>query len=163
LRWAVGFTAALLIAVVAVLVGRVSGEPTPHSAPTSPAGPTSGASSPTTAPTSSAGGSSGRSTVPSTSAPTSTTLAEPGGPPDLAALTPSSGQAGQSVTVTGSDFLSSSGRISAEVGGQTASVACPDQTTCTLVIPPAQGTTSAVPVTVTTDSGTSNPLPFTYG
>jgi hypothetical protein len=30
-------------------------------------------------------------------------------------------------------------------------------------VPPEAGTTASVPVTVTTDSGTSNPLTFTYG
>jgi hypothetical protein len=94
--------------------------------------------------------------------PNSPTLAGPGGPPALSALAPASGQAGQTVTVTGSNFLSSSGQISAQVGGQPAPVACPDQDTCTVVIPPDPGPTPATSVTVTTDSGTSNALVFTF-
>ncbi len=104
------------------------------------------------------------STVPSgsaTGAPTA--LPEPAGPPALSTLAPASGQAGQTVTVTGSNFLSSSGQISAQIGGQVAPVACPNQTICTIVIPPNPGSTSAASVTVTTDSGTSNALVFTYG
>ncbi len=93
---------------------------------------------------------------------TSTTLAEPGGPPALSKLAPASGQAGQTVTVTGSNFLSSSGQINARVGGAIAPVACPDQTTCTVVVPPDPAPTPSTPVTITTDSGTSNPLVFTY-
>lgn len=94
---------------------------------------------------------------------TSSTLAPPDGPPALSALAPPSGPAGQAVTVTGSNFLSPSGQISARVGGEVASVTCPDQTTCTVVIPPNQGATSSAPVTISTDSGTSNALAFTYG
>ena len=83
--------------------------------------------------------------------------------PALSKLAPVSGQAGQTVTVSGTDFLSSSGQIDARVGGETAPVACPDQTTCTVVIPPDPGPTPFGPVTISTDSGTSNPLVFTYG
>jgi IPT/TIG domain len=87
----------------------------------------------------------------------------PGGPPVLASLQPSSGTAGQSVVVSGSGFLSASGHIGATVGGQTASVSCPDQTTCTVTIPPQVATAATAPVVIVTDGGSSNPLTFTLG
>ncbi len=171
LRWAIGIALGVLVVVVAALVGTTNhgdqqsgGQPTATTrssgaagaAPSGSTGTTSGlgvASSPSTsipAPTST-----------STSAPT--TPAEPDGPPALSALAPATGQAGQTVTVTGSNFLSSSGRISAQVDGQIAPVACPAQTTCTVVIPPDPGPAPSAPLTITTDSGTSNALVFTYG
>ena len=131
--------------------GRPNGQ---ARAATGSAGPTS-----SKLPSASAGSTSGHAGTSSTSS----TLAKPSGPPVLSALAPSSGQAGQTVTVTGSNFLSPSGQISAEVGGQTVQVACPDQTTCSVLIPPNQGSTTSASVTITTDSGTSNPLVFAYG
>ena len=105
-------------------------------------------------------------TPPSTIGTTTTVpapLQAPGpvGAPVLASLQPSSGIAGQSVVVSGSGFLSPSGNISATVNGQTASVSCPDQTTCTLAIPPQTGPATTLPVVIVTDGGPSNPLTFT--
>lgn len=88
--------------------------------------------------------------------------AAPGSPPVLAALDPASGPAGSSIVVSGSGFVSSSGQISAHFGAQAAGIDCPDQGTCTIVAPTASGSSTSAPVTITTDSGTSNPLIFTY-
>jgi hypothetical protein len=160
LRWAIGITVGALVIVVAALVATVNqGDRQPDDRAATTAGSARAASS--TAPGGSTGTTSGQGAVSSTS--TSTTLAEPGGPPDLSALAPASGHAGQTVTVIGSNFLSSSGQISAQVGGQVAPVACPDLTTCTVVLPPDPGSTAPATVTITTDSGTSNALVFTYG
>ena len=63
--------------------------------------------------------------------------------------------------VSGSGFLSPSGHIGATVGGRTASVSCPDQTTCTVTIPPQTATALTAPVVIVTDGGSSNPLTFT--
>jgi len=65
------------------------------------------------------------------------------------------------VLVSGSGFLSPSGHIGATVGGRTASVSCPDQTTCTVTIPPQTATALTAPVVIVTDGGSSNPLTFT--
>jgi len=65
------------------------------------------------------------------------------------------------VVVSGSGFLSPSGHISATVGGRTASVSCPDQSTCTVTIPLQAGTATTAPVVIATDGGSSNPLTFT--
>jgi hypothetical protein len=169
LRWAIGLTAVLLVVVVAAMVGtrsgaggQASGRTTSTSA--GPGAPPTRPSTPPTKPgTVSAGGSSGAGTTSSTSTPTSTPPAEPGGSPVLSTVEPSTGYAGESVAVTGSNFLSSSGQITADVDGQVAPVTCPDQQTCTVVIPADPGATASVPVTITTDSGTSNALIFTYG
>jgi IPT/TIG domain len=80
----------------------------------------------------------------------------------LSALDPSSGAPGQIVVITGTNFVSPSGQITVNFGAQTAIIACPEQTGCLVSVPPAAGTTASVPVTVTTDGGTSNPLTFTY-
>ena len=173
LRRATGIAAGVLVVVVVALVGTAligtasdgDGQPGAKATATtgSPATTTIPAPSGSTGTTSGQGGVSSTSTSTPTPTSTSSPLAEPGGPPDLSALAPANGQAGQTVMVTGSNFLSSSGRISAQVGGQIAPVACPDQTTCTVVIPPDPGPTPSAPVTITTDLGTSNALPFTYG
>jgi IPT/TIG domain len=97
--------------------------------------------------------------------PPTTTVTPPpnSGGPVLSALQPSSGVAGQVLVVTGTNFLSPSGRISAHFGAQVALIACPQSTSCLVEVPPTDGTTAPVPVTVTTDGGTTNPLTFTYG
>ena len=159
LRWAIGIATGVLVLMVAALVATANGsDRQPDSQVTATTGSPGPANSrvqsgPTGAP-------SGHGGVSFT--PTSTALAKPGGAPTLSALAPASGHAGQTVTVTGSNFLSSSGQISVQIGGQMAPVTCPDQTTCTVVIPPDPGSTSSASVTITTDSGTSNTLIFTY-
>ena len=95
---------------------------------------------------------------------TSTTTPVPaaaGGPPVISSLAPSSGSAGQSVQVAGANFLSSSGQIVAAFNGQVAPTSCPAQNTCTVTVPPSSGGRSAQ-VTITTASGTSNAVTFTY-
>jgi hypothetical protein len=99
--------------------------------------------------------------VTTTTVPPSLPLPAPGAAPVLASLEPSSGTAGQFVVVSGSGFLSPSGFIGATVGGRTAPVSCPDQTTCMLTIPPEAGTATTESVVIVTDGGSSNPLTFT--
>ena len=104
-------------------------------------------------------GTSGTPTNTSTTTPVS---AAAGGPPVISSLTPSSGSAGQSVQVAGANFLSSSGQIVATFNGQVAPTSCPAQNTCTVTVPPSSGDPSAQ-VMITTASGTSNAVTFTYG
>jgi hypothetical protein len=162
LRWAIGLTAILLVAVVAAMVGTRSGGGQSSGRTTSTSAASS-AAPPTKPNTASTGGSSGGGTTSPSTTPTSAPPVEPGGSPVLSTLEPSTGYAGQSVTVTGSNFLSPSGQITADVDGQVAPVTCPDQATCTVVVPADPGSAASVPVTITTDSGTSNSLVFTYG
>ncbi|HXW79260.1 MAG TPA: IPT/TIG domain-containing protein [Acidimicrobiales bacterium] len=106
-----------------------------------------------------------RATPPRRSAPTKAPPAVGSalGDPVLAALSPSSGAAGQTVTISGSNFLSSDGVITVSFGGRPAPIDCPDQDTCTATVPTApSGSSGPVRVTVTTSSGTSNPVTFTY-
>ena len=86
-----------------------------------------------------------------------------GGPPVLSALSPSTGAAGQSVIVSGTNFISADGVVQARFGGQLAPTACPVQTSCTVTVPTMTGSPTSVPVTVTTAGGTSNALTFTFG
>ena len=86
----------------------------------------------------------------------------PGPPPSIASLSPKSGAAGQTITIAGSNFMSPSGHISAAFDGQTASIACPAPSTCTVTVPTLSGPPGPVKVTVTTDSGVSNSANFTY-
>lgn len=171
LRRAVAVVSAALVMIVAALVGSelAGGGPPPVSplahrssvpAPQPPSSvPVASTTTPTTtvavAPVPSPPPTSGTATTVPSPAPA------PGGPPVLASLQPSSGPAGQAVTVTGSGFLSPSGHISATVGDRTASVRCPDQSTCTLTIPPQAAPAATAPVVIVTDGGSSNPLTFT--
>ena len=73
---------------------------------------------------------------------------------------PSSGSAGQSVTVAGANFLSTSGQIVATFNGQVAPTSCPAQNTCTITVP--SSTSPSAQVVITTSGGTSNAVTFTY-
>jgi hypothetical protein len=77
-------------------------------------------------------------------------------------LNPSTGVAGQEIVVTGANFISADGLIQASIDGQVAPTSCPVQTTCTVTLPTIAGAPSSVPVTITTDAGTSNTLSFTF-
>lgn len=171
-RAVVGVSAALVMVLAALVGSELAGGGPPPAAPLAhrssvralQPSSTAPAASPTTPTTTAAAAS--VPTPPPTSG-TATTVPSPpptpGGPPVLASLQPSSGTAGQSVVVSGSGFLSPSGRIGATVGGQTASVSCPDQTTCTVTIPSQAATAATAPVVIVTDGGSSNPLTFTLG
>ena len=93
-------------------------------------------------------------------ASSSTTLSTgtPGGPV-IVSLTPSSGPAGQSVQIGGSNLFSTDGQVLAHFGGQVAPTSCSSQTSCSAVAPPGSG---RVEVTVTTAAGTSNAVWFSY-
>jgi IPT/TIG domain-containing protein len=104
----------------------------------------------------------GHSSGAASSTTTSSTLAAtPGGPPVIDSITPSSGAAGQTISVTGANFLSSDGHIVATFNGVVASTSCPAQNTCTVTVPPSNGAASAQ-VIITTAGGASNPVAFTY-
>lgn len=155
-RWLVVAVAVAALAVVVLAVALVvslqGGGARVATPPVSTVATTGGGHHPTTRQT----------PATSTSTTTSTTIAAtPGGPPVIDSLSPSSGAAGQTVTITGANFLSSDGHIVATFNGQVAPTSCPAQTTCTVTVPPANGARSAQ-VTVTTAGGASNPVPFTY-
>ena len=171
-RWLV---AAVIAAAVLVLVGAValaaslSGTSTPGpsprvAAPTTPhphghgGTPTGGG----TTTTSSVPSSSTSTSSPPRAASTTTTLAAvPGAAPVIAALNPASGAVGQAIQVAGSNFLSASGQIVATFNGQVAPTSCPAQNSCTVTVPQMTSASSAQ-VVITTASGTSNPVTFTY-
>ncbi len=113
-------------------------------------------------------GTTGPSHSTSTSRPTSTTTtttvpSTPGAAPVISSLTPSSGNAGQGIQVAGSNFMSSDGQIVATFNGQVAPTSCPAQNTCTITVPPPPPGSQSAQVTITTASGTSNAVTFTYG
>lgn len=131
-----------------------AGAPPNHSPTTIPSGTGKQRTTSTTIPSTSA---------PSTSSPSSTTTpvaVTPGGPPSIATLSPASGKAGQTITVSGANFLSSSGQIVATFNGQVAPTSCPAQNTCTLTVP--ASTSTSAQVVITTSGGTSNVVTFTY-
>ena len=101
--------------------------------------------------------------TPAASSTTTSTAppATPGGPPVIASLSPASGAAGQGIVVDGSNFLSSDGQIVATFNGQVAPTSCPAANTCTVTVPPMSGSSSAQ-VMITTASGNSNAVTFTY-
>jgi IPT/TIG domain len=162
-RWLAGAVIALAILVAAAAVALAvslsgGGPPAPVPPPVAAPAPGHQTHSPpsTTAPHRST------TTSPTTAPPTSTTVpAAPGGAPVIAALNPASGAAGQSIEVAGANFLSSDGQIIATFNGQVAPTSCPAQNACTITAPPIAGSSSAQ-VVITTSSGTSNPVTFTY-
>ena len=137
----------------------------PRSAPggkSSPAPPTSAPSSPATSSpaTSSPAPSSPASSTSSTSRQPS---AKPGPRPVLLEISPASGPAGQRVTLRGRGFFSADGQITVTFGAAQAPVACPSETTCHATVPSRPGISSAtVPVRVSTETGRSNPVAFSY-
>jgi hypothetical protein len=92
-----------------------------------------------------------------------TTTTAPSGPgPHITALSPSSGPAGQVVTITGVNLVSADGQVLASFGGTVAPTSCSSATTCTATAPAAPNGSAKVPVTVKTSEGTSNSLDYTY-
>jgi hypothetical protein len=163
-RWllvAVALVATLVVvAGIALAVSAGSGGPPVAAPPSSTAATTPH----TSAPPARHGGRSGHAPGRSTSSNTTTSVptpATPGGPPAISSISPSSGSAGQSIQVAGSNFLSSDGQIVATFNGQVASTSCPAQNTCSVTVPPMTGASSAE-ITITTSSGTSNAVAFRY-
>jgi hypothetical protein len=85
-----------------------------------------------------------------------------GNAPLLSALSPHTGGAGQVVVVSGANLMSADGMVLARFGGQEAPTSCPVQTSCTVTVPANVAQGGVVPVTITTDAGTSNALTFDY-
>ncbi len=132
-----------------------------HTAPVAPPVAQSGHESGAAAP------SPGTTSVTTTTQPattTTTTAATPnaGSGPVLNSIQPASGSAGQTIVVSGSNLLSASGQITAQFGAETSTVACLAQTSCLVIVPPDGSPAATIPVTITTDNGTSNALTFTY-
>jgi hypothetical protein len=155
LRRAIFVVAGVIVVLLAVLLGvHLSGT---SGTPSTSARQGSQSGGATTHPSSS-NASTPANVAPSTTSPVST----PGGPPQLSSLNPPQGSAGQQVAISGSNFMSANGQIVAYFGSQVAPTSCPVQSSCTVTVPPMQGTTTTVPVTVQTQAGTSNALAFTY-
>lgn len=134
--------------------------------------PTSGSISPTsTSPPTTATAASTTTTVTAPPPQPGSPTAGAGGPqggqnasgaPELTSVSPPSGQAGQTVTLTGANLYSPSGPMSVHFGPAAASFSCPSQTTCEAMVPQRPPGPASVPVTVTTGAGTSNAVTFTY-
>jgi IPT/TIG domain len=162
-RWlavAVGVASLLVVIAAIALAISLSSSSTPVATPPPPLGAAHAggtASQPGTHP-------SPASAAPAAPQTTSTlpSLATPSGAPVITSLNPSSGGSGQTIQVTGSNFLSSDGQIVATFGGQVASTICPSQTTCTVTVPSASPTSGSVAVVITTSAGTSNTVTFRY-
>jgi len=106
---------------------------------------------------------SARSTTTSTtSSPGTTAPASGSSPPTISSLTPSTGSPGQSVLISGTDFLSANGQIVASFGGVMAPTSCSSSTSCTATVPAQRGANSHVQVTITTDTGMSAGVWFIY-
>jgi hypothetical protein len=99
------------------------------------------------------------STTPTTVAP----IAITGTAPVISALSPSSGNIGQTVQISGGNFQSTNGQIVADFGSTAASTDCPTSSTCTVTVPTGLPPFGSVPVTITTAQGVSNTLTFTFG
>lgn len=193
--WLAAAVTAAVVALVVVLVTSGTGSvhtATSRQAPPSatqhrPAASSTRSSSPPASSQPSAqqtgGGASGQPTVSRTSSasslgsiPSASTpapaAAAPGGAPTISGLSPASGPAGTTVTLTGNGFFSASGVVTVLFGQVQAPVSCPTQQSCVVTVPPqpapASPTTGGasasrtVAVTVATDSGRSAPANFSY-
>jgi hypothetical protein len=157
-RWLVGSVAVVaVLVVVAAIALAVSLSGGPATPPSTVAGPTHAGSTHPGSPRSNPGA--GGATPTSTNTST-TVVAAPGGPPVISSLSPSSGSAGQGIQVAGANFLSTSGQIVATFNGQVAPTSCPAQNSCTITVP--ASTSPSAQVVITTASGTSNAVTFTY-
>ena len=164
-RWLIGTVAVVAVLVVAAAIALIvsssssTAPPSPAAAPSGQA-PTAPTHSPSTGPRNGAA----PATTPTTSTPTpstTTTVAvAPAGPPVISSLSPASGSAGQSVMVSGANFLSTSGQIVATFNGQVAPTSCPAQNTCTVTVPSSNAPSAQV--VITTAGGASNAETFTY-
>lgn len=96
------------------------------------------------------------------SSSTSSTSTPPPGAPVITSLTPAQASVGQTVVIAGSNLVSADGQVLAHFGGVTAPTSCQSASSCTATVPSPSGPTPRVPVTVSTQAGTSNPLTFTY-
>ncbi len=87
-----------------------------------------------------------------------------GNGPALTAISPAAGVAGQEVTLSGRNLVSSNGVIVVRFGATQARVVCPTQTTCQATVPSQvfTGSSRATTVTLSTDRATSKPVVFTY-
>ena len=110
----------------------------------------SGRSSAATGPTSS-----------STSGSTTTPLATGNGL-QITSISPPQGSVGQTVVITGTNLVSPDGQVLAHFGDQVAPTSCSSATTCTAVVPSPSAGAPRVQVTITTQTGSSNGLWFTY-
>lgn len=184
LRW-MTLAAAVAVLAVAAALATTQGASVLHTHSTAgPAhtGPTGRGStggavasnpSGSTAPPSNATGPSNTGGPPASSSTTNTTnppsnsttsAAAANGKPAVAAITPDTGAAGQTVKLSGSGFFSSNGRITVMFGHTQAGVNCPSQTSCVVTVPAASSASPSAPVavTVSTTGGTSSPVQFTY-
>lgn len=110
-------------------------------------------------------------TAPTTSRPTTSrpTTAAPGpaptasgSTPRLVSVSPSAGRTGQVVTVSGVNLYSPDGFVQATLGGAEAPISCQSQTTCSVTVPAGLGPPQTRPITIETETGTSNALSFSY-
>ena len=165
-RWLI---ASVAVVAALVVVGAIALAVPLGNSPRNTTPPSTAARAPTTiAGPQGAAGTTGPSHSTSTSRPTSTTTtttvpSTPGAAPVISSLTPSSGTAGQGIQVAGANFMSSNGQIVATFNGQVAPTSCPAQDTCSVTVPPPTPGSQSAQVTITTASGTSNAVTFTYG
>ena len=161
LRWAIGITFAALVAMVGATVATANhGDPQPGGQATASTGLPGAATS--TAPNGSRGTVAGHGAASSTSTSTSTTLAESVGPP---VFVPGAGDRSGRPDGDGDRIqLLESLRPDQRTGRQPACAGDLFRSDHLYRRHPARPRIyPAAPVTITTDSGTSNPLTFTYG
>lgn len=153
----------VVIGAIALALSAGNGGPQQAAPPTSSATATGHGGAPTPGRSSGSGGGHQSGSSASTTSTTSTTSppASSGGPPQISALSPASGAAGQGIRVAGVNFLSSDGQIVASFNGEVAPTSCPAQNVCTVTVPAISSPESAQ-VTITTAAGTSNSVTFTY-
>lgn len=166
LTWSVWVVAAaVLVAAVALGISMASHGSGGPSSPTAVSGTTTHPTSPATPAATPSHRARHRAPATQGSTPPAATVSSPAAPgslPVLTSLSPPGGAPGQTLVISGANFLSSDGQIVARFGGVVTATSCPDQHTCSVTVPTWTGPPGTVGVTITTSAGTSNALNFAY-
>lgn len=101
--------------------------------------------------------------VPATTPAAGAGSVPPGPEPVVTAIAPDGGPPGTTIVLSGQGFFSPNGAVQVTIGSVPAATSCATQESCIATLPALPlGTPSSVGVTVTTESGTSSPLAFSY-
>ena len=103
-----------------------------------------------------------KSPKPTGSTTTTSPAAAAASGPRLSSINPSSGTAGQTVVISGTDLYSSNGEVVAYFGTTSAPTSCSSTTSCSATVPDLGSGSASTTVTIRTASGTSNGLAFSY-
>lgn len=101
-------------------------------------------------------------TLPTTAASTTTNVVHVAGHPAIYSIVPTSGTAGDTVSLVGADLFSTDGQLVVLFGQTPAVTRCADEQHCSAVVPALASSNAAVKVRIRSAAGNSNSLEFRY-